>query len=194
MFELFKKEPETILEAFKANKLENNSDLAPGQLELEVLKGERQIERANTDQLDAAIIGYFAREWDSIGHIESYFKNRLAIEATHNFEYWLYANDRMDRPMLGLSILLMRDSTVLEAVKFGIYLSKFYDIQSAPLAKRLILDYGVSPHFTYYSCKALLTQANGSFEFYNMGSKLEGTAKEIYELLARELLEERGIR
>ncbi|MDO5036708.1 MAG: hypothetical protein Q4E37_00230 [Tissierellia bacterium] len=186
----FQKKPQTVYEAVK-----RGYDIGePGQgglLEYQVLRGEREVFPCNTEALDAAILAYFAGEWASLEKIQNFFKKHLALEAIPNFEHWLYGGDRMDRPMLGLSILLMRDSQVVEAVKFGIYLSIYYDLHQAPGALKIVQILGKDPHFSYYALEAFLRSSQGTVLFYDLGQKLEGLAKDIYEYRARQLFEEK---
>lgn len=187
MFNFFKKKPKTIYGQVLEGVLEGEEN--PGLMELEVMTGKRTLEPAATDLLDAAILEYFAGEWDSISKIQGYFRHNLALEAIPNFENWLYGFDRMDRPMLGLSILLMRDSEVLEAVKFGIYLSIYYDLRQSPGALKIVENLVKDPHFTYYALESALKAPQGTVLFYDLGQDLKGRAKEIFETRARILLE-----
>ena len=183
----FKKKPKTLYEKITADPATDIGE--DGSFELAVLRGEEKIEPVNTDPLDAGIMEYFGREAFSIQHIESFFQKHKALEAIPHFENWLYAFDQMDRPFLGLSILLMRDSQVIEAIKFGIYLTQFTDLSHKTQARVIVENLGKHPAFTYYALTALLRSDRGTHAFYELGSTLEGRGHEMYDMMARALLE-----
>ncbi|MDQ0508895.1 Uncharacterised protein [Aedoeadaptatus ivorii] len=183
----FRKKPKTVYEkVVKDIPLDSAED---GSYELAVLKGEETVQSVSTDALDVGIMEYFAREPFSIPHIENYFRKHRAMEAKSHFENWLYAFDQMDRPFLGLSILLMRDSEVTEAVKFGIYLTQFTDLSHKTQARKIVEELGRHDAFSYYALDALLKSADSTHAFYELGSTLTGRGKEIYETMAKALLE-----
>lgn len=186
----FKKKPKTIY-----GRVLRGMDLGfegeDGQVELDHIMGVNPIERVNTNSLDGAILEFFGREPYAIEHLEAFFKKNRALSAIPSFENWLYGFDQMDQPMLGLSILLMRDSQVLEAVKFGIYLTRFTDLEGSPMVKKIVMDLGKESAFSYYALDALLQSEKRTVPFYELGRVLEGNGKLIYRHMAKELLEKR---
>lgn len=186
----FRKKPKTIYEKILSGK-EPSPDHKDGQMELDHIEGIKPVEPVNTDALDIAILEYFSREPFSLEHLGNFFEKNKALSAIPSFENWLYEFDRMDRPMLGLSILLMRDSNVLEAVKFGIYLTQFVDLEGSPMAKEIVVNLGKHSEFSYYALDALLKGEKGTSSFYELGQELQGNGKKIYEKMARDLLEKR---
>ncbi|CAC9936788.1 hypothetical protein PEPCOX59622_01680 [Aedoeadaptatus coxii] len=183
----FKKKPKTLYEKIIADPTTDIGE--DGSFELAVLRGEEKVEPVNTDPLDVGIMEYFGREAFSIEHIESFFEKHKALEAIPHFENWLYAFDQMDRPFLGLSILLMRDSQVIEAVKFGIYLTQFTDLSHKTQARVIVENLGRHSAFSYYALTALLRSDRGSHAFYELGSGLKGRGHDMYDIMARALLE-----
>lgn len=186
----FKKKPKTIYgRALAGLDLEINGE--DGQMELDHLRGIKEVAPVNTNLLDGAILEYFGREPYAIAHLEAFFQKNKALSAIPSFENWLYEFDQMDQPMLGLSILLMRDSQVLEAVKFGIYLTRFTDLEGTPMVKNILMTLGKYPAFSYYALDAFLNSEKKTLPFYELGQGLEGNGKLIYEHMARQLLEKR---
>lgn len=183
----FKKKPKTLYARIVADPHLDIGD--DGSYELAVLKGEIAPESVNTDALDVGIMEYFAREAFSLEHIEAFFKKHRALEAIPHFENWLYAFDQMDRPFLGLSILLMRDSEVVEAKKFGIYLTQFTDLSHKTQARVIVENLGRHDAFSYYALDALLKSADATHALYDLGSTLDGNGRAMYEIMARALLE-----
>ncbi len=181
MFNWMKKKPKTVLELVKEGKTLSDEG---GLLELEVLDG-KKVEQVSTESLDSAILEYFSGEWHSINKIENFFKQHRALATESQFEHWLYDVEEMVRPLLGLSILLMRDTFEPEAVKFGIYLSKFYDLQEAYGARKIMEVLGRDPHFTYYVSHAFLNLGDGGGTFYEFGQTLDGRAEEIHRKIAQ---------
>lgn len=57
--------------------------------------------------------------------------------------------------MVGLSILLMRDSNVEECVKFGILLTKYYNLVEVKKAYEIFLNLLKCPCFIYYGIDVL---------------------------------------
>lgn len=186
----FKKKPKTIYGKILAGKdldqIEEN-----GQMELDHLLGTKKVPSVNTNALDVAILEFFGREPWAIEHLENFFEKNKALSAIPSFENWLYSFDQMDQPMLGLSILLMRDSQVMEAVKFGIYLTRFTDLEGSPMVKDMVMKLGENSAFSYYSLDALLNSEKATLPFYELGQKLQGKGKLIYEEMAKRELEKR---
>ncbi|MDD7363625.1 MAG: hypothetical protein SPI65_04015 [Peptoniphilus sp.] len=183
----FKKKPKTLYEKITVDPHVDIGD--DGSYELAVLRGEIRPETVETDALDVGIMEYFAREAFSIEHIESFFKKHRALEAIPHFENWLYAFDQMERPFLGLSILLMRDSQVIEAAKFGIYLTQFTDLSHKTQARVIVENLGRHDAFSYYALDTLLKSADATHAFYDLGSTLDGLGHDMYDTMARSLLE-----
>ena len=113
-----KKKPKTLYEKIIADPRADIGD--DGSYEWAVLNKEITPTPVNTEALDVGIMEYFGREAFAMEHIDRFFETHRALEAVGHFEQWLFALDQMDRPFLGLAILLMRDSEVIEAKKFGI--------------------------------------------------------------------------
>lgn len=106
MLNWIRRKPKTIFQLVESEKPLGDEG---GLLELEVLEG-KQVEQIPTEMLDSAILEYFSGEWHSINKIENFFKENKALATESQFEHWLYDVEDMVRPILGLSILLMRDT------------------------------------------------------------------------------------
>ena len=182
-----KKKPKTLYEKIVDDPRADIGD--DGSYEWAVLNKEITPTPVNTEALDVGIMGYFGREAFAMEHIDRYFETHRALEAVGHFEQWLFALDQMDRPFLGLAILLMRDSEVIEAKKFGIYLTRYTDLSHKTQARVIVENLGRHDAFSYYALDALLKSEGGSYAFYELGSTLEGRGHDIYDHMARGLLE-----
>lgn len=182
-----KKKPKTVYQKV----LQNVFETEDGKMEYEHITGEKIVEKSDTTKLDIAILEYFGREAWAMEHLEQFFQKNTALSAIPSFENWLYSFDRMDQPMLGLAILLMRDSELPEAVKFGIYLTRFTDLEQNAMVKEMVIKLGKHPAFAYYAMDALLQFPLGTSDFYEIGQETQGYGKKIYEKLAKDLMEKR---
>lgn len=66
--------------------------------------------------------------------------------------------------LLGLSILLMRDSTVEESVKFGMLLSKYYDLRNYSKVEIIFKNLMKHPSFIYYGLEYLMSVDYGQID------------------------------
>lgn len=73
--------------------------------------------------------------------------------------------------------------------KFGIYLTRYTDLSHKTQARAIVENLGRHDAFSYYALDALLKSEGGSYAFYELGSTLEGRAHDIYDHMAKELLE-----
>ncbi|RVU54537.1 hypothetical protein [Anaerosphaera multitolerans] len=126
-----------------------------GEFEIEILKG-RKLNREDSTKLNEAVLKFYERESDSVNLICDFFKDKRAIEVFSEFESFIFSLDIFEEKRLaGLSILLMRDTRVIEAIKFGIMLAHFYPLVNYPAAVKIIVNLGIYPEFTYYSLGVL---------------------------------------
>lgn len=162
--EIFKEKSiyERIIEAEENSNLsklnivsEDFNEDSRGNYEIKILDGEKT-SRIDTAKLNEALLKFYKRDHSSVELICEYFKDKRAIEAFPEFESFIFSLEVFEEKKLaGLSILLMRDVTTVEAVKFGILLSYFYPLVNYPAAVKIITDLGIYPEFTYYSLSVL---------------------------------------
>ncbi|WP_138159657.1 hypothetical protein [Peptoniphilus catoniae] len=133
-----------ILRAEEENKIEN--------LKL------RHVESKDEDilKLEKALLDYYNKDRLAIEEFERYFKNHRLEDIKEKFERFIFSMDTLkEDKLVGLSILLMRDTTEPEAVKFGIFLANFYPLVNVRGAIKIITDLGAHEDFTKYSLSTL---------------------------------------
>lgn len=125
-----------------------------GSYELEILKGNEKIENKQTFLLNKGIELFYNRDASSIIVITDFFKNNKALESLAGFEEYIFGQDYFDESKLaGLSILLMRDTNSIEAVKFGMLITRYYQLENIKGAVEIIDELSIFPEFTYYALK-----------------------------------------
>ena len=130
--------------------------LSDGSYELSLAKGEIKLNHINTREINKAVDDYYLRESKAIDEFEKFFRDHRAVEAERNFLTFLLQKIEFDESKLvGLSILLMRDSKVEECVKFGMLLTKYYNLQEVRRAYEIFLNLLKHPAFIYYGIDVL---------------------------------------
>lgn len=162
IFDVFKKKKSIyrILSEnnFDLNKLSEVKDLnlSDGSYELSILKGEKKLTHVNTKEINKAVDDYYFRDNKALDEFEDFFKNNKALEAERNFLTYLLQKIEFDESILiGLSILLMRDSKNEESVKFGMLLTKYYNLIEVRKAYEIFLNLLKHPAFIYYGLDVL---------------------------------------
>lgn len=162
IFDLFKKK-KSIYRIL----LENNFDLdrifelkdlnlSDGSYELSILKGERELLHVKTKEINKAVDDYYLRDKKAINEFEEFFKNNKALESERNFLTYLLQKIEFDESkLIGLSILLMRDSRNEECVKFGMLMTKYYNLREVKRAYEIFLNLLKHPAFIYYGIDVL---------------------------------------
>lgn len=143
---------------FDLQKLEEIDDfnLSDGSYELSILKGEKEINQINTREINKAVDDYYLRKNEAIDEFEKFFGEHRALESERNFLTFLLQKIEFDESKLvGLSILLMRDSKVEECVKFGMLLTKYYNLVEVKRAYEIFLNLLKHPSFIYYGIDVL---------------------------------------
>lgn len=143
---------------FDLEKLKEIKDfhLSDGSYELSLAKGEIKLNHINTREINKAVDDYYLRDSQAIDEFENFFKDNRAVEAERNFLTFLLQKVEFDESKLvGLSILLMRDSKVEECVKFGMLLTKYYNLQEVRRAYEIFLNLLRHPAFIYYGIDIL---------------------------------------
>lgn len=134
------------------------TEYGDGQWEYEFLLSGEQIKFVSTMELNAAVDAYYANCKDSVEQMEKFFQSHRAIFAEQPF----FANllqkiEFQEDRLVGLSILLMRDSREIEAVKFGMLLTKYYNLTAVPRALDMLIELCYHPAFVYYGLDVLTT-------------------------------------
>ena len=143
---------------FDLEKLKEIKDfhLSDGSYELSLAKAEIKLNHINTREINKAVDDYYLRDSQAIDEFEKFFKDNRAVEAERNFLTFLLQKIEFDESKLvGLSILLMRDSKVEECVKFGMLLTKYYNLQEVRRAYEIFLNLLRHPAFIYYGIDIL---------------------------------------
>ncbi|WP_295148245.1 hypothetical protein [uncultured Peptoniphilus sp.] len=162
IFDIFKKKKsiyKILLDNnFDFEKLSNikNLELSDGSYELSLLKGEEKINHIKTRELNKALDDYYLRDAKAMEEFEEFFKDKRALEAERNFLTFLLQKIEFDESkLIGLSILLMRDSKNEECVKFGMLMTKYYNLREVRKAYEIFLNLLKYPAFIYYGIDVL---------------------------------------
>lgn len=132
--------------------------LSDGEYEYRIVCGKEKINSISTRPINNALDNFYANEKSSLKEFDDFFKSNRALEAENPFLTNLlqkieFSEDRL----LGLSILLMRDSQIEESVKFGMLLSKYYDLRNYNKVEKIFIDLMSHPTFVYYGLDYLMT-------------------------------------
>lgn len=117
-----------------------------------------KVENADEDigDLIKAFEDFYDRDRQSIVEFDSYFTNHRADRIMDKFLNYLYNIEIFnEQKLVGLSILLMRNTQSQECVKFGIMLSQFYSLINVRGALKIIVDLAIHEEFSEYSFKAI---------------------------------------
>ena len=162
IFDIFKKKKsiyKILLENnFDLKKIANLKDfkLSDGSYELSILRGDKEIDHIKTRELNKALDDYYLRDAKAIEEFEDFFKDKRALEAERNFLTFLLQKIEFDESkLIGLSILLMRDSRNEECVKFGMLMTKYYNLREVRRAYEIFLNLLKHPAFIYYGIDVL---------------------------------------
>lgn len=186
IFDVFKKKKSIyrILSEnnFDLNKLSEVKDLSlsDGSYELSILKGKKKLTHVNTKEINKAVDDYYFRDNKALDEFEDFFKNNKALEAERNFLTYLLQKIEFDESILiGLSILLMRDSKNEESVKFGMLLTKYYNLTEVRRAYEIFLNLLKHPAFIYYGLDVLKNIDYGIID--DLYENMTDIGKEIVE-------------
>lgn len=186
IFDVFKKKKSIyrILSEnnFDLNKLSEVKDLSlsDGSYELSILKGKKKLTHVNTMEINKAVDDYYFRDNKALDEFEDFFKNNKALEAERNFLTYLLQKIEFDESILiGLSILLMRDSKNEESVKFGMLLTKYYNLIEVRKAYEIFLNLLKHPAFIYYGLDVLKNIDYGIID--DLYENMTDIGKEIVE-------------
>lgn len=162
LFDIFRKKKsiyKILLENnFDLEKIANLKDfkLSDGSYELSILRGDKEINHIKTRELNKALDDYYLRDAKAIEEFEDFFKDKRALESERNFLTFLLQKIEFDESkLIGLSILLMRDSRNEECVKFGMLMTKYYNLREVRRAYEIFLNLLKHPAFIYYGIDVL---------------------------------------
>lgn len=106
-------------------------------------------DETDTDELIRAVQEYYEKESGALKRITEYFKNHKANSIWNIFISRLVSIETFNEDKLvGLSILLMRDTQSVEAVKFGILLSELYNFNNVSAAIKIMAE--LASHDEFY--------------------------------------------
>ncbi|WP_019138217.1 hypothetical protein [Peptoniphilus timonensis] len=155
-------------------------NLSDGSYELSIIKGEKKLTHVNTKEINKAVDDYYFRDNKASDEFEDFFKNNKALEAERNFLTYLLQKIEFDESILiGLSILLMRDSKNEESVKFGMLLTKYYNLIEVRKAYEIFLNLLKHPAFIYYGLDVLKNIDYGIID--DLYENMTDIGKEIIE-------------
>ena len=162
IFDIFKKKKsiyKILLEnKFDLEKINEIKDLglSDGSYELSLLNGDETLNHIKTRELNKALDDYYLRDAKAIEEFEDFFKDKRALEAERIFLTFLLQKIEFDESkLIGLSILLMRDSRNEECVKFGMLMTKYYNLREVRRAYEIFLNLLKHPAFIYYGIDVL---------------------------------------
>lgn len=186
IFDVFKKK-KSIYRILSENNFDLNKlsevevlNLSDGSYELSILKGEKKLTHVNTKEINKAVDDYYLRDNRALDEFEDFFKNNKALEAERNFLTYLLQKIEFDESILiGLSILLMRDSKNEESVKFGMLLTKYYNLIEVRKAYEIFLNLLKHPAFIYYGLDVLKNIDYGIID--DLYENMTDIGKEIVE-------------
>ncbi|CDZ74422.1 Hypothetical protein ING2D1G_0228 [Peptoniphilus sp. ING2-D1G] len=136
----------TILESEKSNSID------------ELIFDETENKDDDISGLIKAFEDFYDRNSESIEEFDKYFENHRADCVIDKFLNYLYNIEIFnEQKLVGLSILLMRNTHSVESVKFGIILSGFYPLINVRGALKIIVDLAIHEEFSEYSFKAIKT-------------------------------------
>lgn len=181
-----------IIDLESKNLLDENSlieyysdkEYKAGTFEYNYLENKDIIKNKKTYDLNNAIDLFMKRDPSSIIMMTEYFEKNRALESIHGFESYLLSQDIFDEQrLLGLSILLMRDTNSIESVKFGILLTRYYQLKNAPAAIEIIKNLSIHPEFTYYGLDSLKVLDNYEKLYNEIVNNTFSYGKKIGELI-----------
>ena len=162
IFDIFKKKKsiyKILLENnFDLEKINEIKDLglSDGSYELSLLNGDETLNHIKTRELNKALDDYYLRDAKAIEEFEEFFKDKRALEAERNFLTFLLQKIEFDESkLIGLSIILMRDSINEECVKFGMLMTKYYNLREVRRSYEIFLNLLKHPAFIYYGIDVL---------------------------------------
>lgn len=162
LFKKFKGENKSIYRQMLNTKFQEenlkNLNLTKGEYEYNLLTGREIIKNISTKNLNHALDDFYGREKSAMEEFDNFFRGNKALEAERPFlSNLLQKIEFSDDKLLGLSILLMRDSSVEESVKFGMLLSKYYDLRNYPKVQTIFINLMKHPTFLYYGLDYLMS-------------------------------------
>lgn len=140
----------------KNDKEQNDFGFGDGAWEYEyLLNGEKPFFE-DTHQLNDAVDQFYFQNQDSLKAVEEFFKAHRALKSEASFlSHLLQKIEFEEDRLVGLSILLMRDGEEVETVKFGMLLTKYYNLSAVPRALEILIQLCYHPAFVYYGLDVL---------------------------------------
>ncbi len=142
-----------------------NLNLSDGSYEYNIITKKESIKSISTRQLNNALDDFYGRQNSALEEFDDFFRKNRALEAQRPFLVNLMQKiEFSEDKLLGLSILLMRDSTVEESVKFGMLLSKYYDLRNYSKVEIIFKNLMKHPSFMYYGLEYLMSVDYGQID------------------------------
>ena len=108
------------------------------------------------DDLIVALDLFYEKDNTSINLFEEYFKTHIAINIWDRFISTIVRRQEFESDKLkGLSILLLKETKSVEAIKFGMLLSEFYDLINSREIINIIADFAILDEFNEIALKVL---------------------------------------
>lgn len=142
-----------------------NLNLSDGSYEYNIITKKESIKSISTRQLNNALDDFYGRQNSALEEFDDFFRKNRALEAQRPFLVNLMQKiEFSEDKLLGLSILLMRDSKVEESVKFGMLLSKYYDLRNYSKVEIIFKNLMKHPSFMYYGLEYLMSVDYGQID------------------------------
>lgn len=182
LFRIFKKEKSIyrkLLESEFQIEAMKELNISQGEYEYKILMGE-EIKKISTREINKAVDDYYKDDKKAVIEFNEFFKKNKALEAERPFlKYLLQKIEFNEDRLVGLSILLMRDSLEEESVKFGMLLTKYYNLKNVKRAYEIFLNLSKHPAFIYYAIDILKNIDYGIID--DLYENMYGYGKKIIE-------------
>lgn len=115
-----------------------------------------QKNETGTEKLLEAVLDYYKKDKESIEEFTEYFKTHKAENIWNSFVSRIASLEEFkEDKLVGLSILLMRDTKSVESIKFGMMLTELYILNNVSAAFKIIADLSVLDEFYELGIKVL---------------------------------------
>ncbi|MDO5302267.1 MAG: hypothetical protein Q4E76_07190 [Tissierellia bacterium] len=181
---LFQRKPKTIEEKLRRDGAVGTD----AQRELAFVAGEFEPKGADVQAVITAIFLYFDQDPMALSAFDHYFAHHDALSVIPLVEQQLMQYDIVTRPILGLALYLLRFATQEETVKFALSLLQYTDFNEKDPAMKLVYQMATRPAFALYALMSALKSQGGTGAFYQVGQHTTVEGREIYTLMAQNII------